>query len=579
MSDGSDKGTSLTRRFLIYYALVYVVLVGLVGVLVERSARQALAESVEQRLETNARLAAENLPADPADLQPWASSVFQATGLRITLIDLDGVVLADSHTDPSIMENHGSRPEVLEAKRGEIGVSRRVSVSTGFEQMYLALPPREDIITRVSLPTRVIAAELSMVRLPIILIAVFIGLLGLGVVAFLGRRLTRPITELIDQSVAVAGGRLEISPRRFTIRELDQLGLAISSVAESLGKRLTEAEEASETLEVVLGALPQGTILIDGDDQVIYANPSAYALLGVVPDELQGLSPYQFQVAAREARQSREPEVRMVDHGKPVRRLRAIATPFSEDERVLLVVVDVTERERAEAIRRDFVANASHELKTPVSTVIASAEALQIALERGDASAPSFARQIEESARQLDRLVGDLLDLSRLERERPDLAPVRLDLVVQDEVRRIRPMTAEKGITVELKSAPAPVAGNHRDLATAVRNLLDNAARYADEGGKIAVEVSVGEGEAVLEVTDDGEGIPSRDLDRVFERFYRVDSARSRATGGTGLGLAIVKHVAESHGGSVGVESELGSGSTFTMRIPLADSEESPEDH
>jgi two-component system sensor histidine kinase SenX3 len=269
----------------------------------------------------------------------------------------------------------------------------------------------------------------------------------------------------------------------------------------------------------------------------------------------------------------------LVDHGKPVRRLRAIATPFSEDERVLLVVVDVTERERAEAVRRDFVANASHELKTPVSTIIASAEALQIAIDRGDDSAPSFARQIEQSARQLDRLVGDLLDLSRLEREIPDLAPVRLDLVVQDEVQRFALLTSEKGIKVELATAYAPVAGNQRDLAAAVRNLLDNAVRYTDEGGKIGVVVSVGEGEAVLTVTDDGEGIPSRDLNRIFERFYRVDSARARATGGTGLGLAIVKHVAESHGGSVAVESQLGVGSIFTLRLPLADSGEAPDSH
>jgi two-component system phosphate regulon sensor histidine kinase PhoR len=579
MSDPRDGRTSLATRSLIYYALAYIVLIGLVGFFVERSARQALADEVQHRLETTARLAAENLPEDRAGLQAWASSAFQATGLRFTLIDLDGVVLADSHSDPSVMENHGTRPEVLAAKRGEIGVSRRISVSTGFEQMYLALPPRQGVITRVSLPMRLVEAELASVRPPILLIAAAAGLVGLALVAFLARRLIRPITEITEQSLAVAAGNLEVSPRRSRVRELDRLGVAISTVAESLGRRLEEAEEASRTLEVVLGALPQGTVLVDGDDRVIYANPSAYALLGVVPDELQGLSPYQFQTAVREARVSREPEVRTVDHGTPVRRLRAIATPFSEDERVLLVVVDVTERERAEAIRRDFVANASHELKTPVSTIIASAEALQIAVERGDRSTPGFARQIEESARQLDRMVGDLLDLSRLERETPDLAPVRLDLVVQDEVRRIEPTTAAKGVSVEQSGSEVLVAGNHPDLATAVRNLLDNAVRYTGEEGKIAVDVSVSQGEAVLTVTDDGEGIPSRDLDRVFERFYRVDSARSRATGGTGLGLAIVKHVAETHGGSVGVESELGVGSTFTMRIPLADSEESPGGH
>ena len=406
------------------------------------------------------------------------------------------------------------------------------------------------------------------------LVALSAGLLGAGIVVLLARRMARPISELTEQASDIAQGRLELTPHRSSVREIDQLGLAIADLALSAGRRLADSEEASKTLEVVLGALPQGTVLIDGDDHVMYANPSAYALLGAVPDQLQGLSPYQFQSAVREARERREPEVRVVDHGKPARRLRGVATPFTEDERVLLVVVDITERERADAIRRDFVANASHELKTPVSTIIASAEALQIAVARGDESTPSFARQIEESARQLDRMVEDLLDLSRLERETPDLAPVRVDLVVQDEVERIRPKTADNEIAVEVFSAPALVAANHHDLATAVRNLLDNAIRYTDDGGRIVVTVRSGNGVAVLTVEDSGEGIPSRDLDRVFERFYRVDSARARATGGTGLGLAIVRHVAESHGGSVTVESELGVGSKFTLRLPLTDSGE-----
>lgn len=411
------------------------------------------------------------------------------------------------------------------------------------------------------------------------LVAVFAGLLGAGIIAVLARRTARPIIELTEQASAIAQGRLQLTPPSSSVREIDQLGLAIADLARSAGRRLADSEEASKTLEVVLGVLPQGTVLIDGDDHVIYANPSAYALLGAVPDQLQGLSPYQFQSAVREARERREPEVRVVDHGKSARRLRGVATPFTEDERVLLVVVDITERERADAIRRDFVANASHELKTPVSTIIASAEALQIAVTRGDESARSFARQIEESARQLDRMVEDLLDLSRLEGETPKLSSVRLDLAVDEEVKRITPLLVEKGVELQVEVEPVTVAASHRDLATAVRNLLDNAVRHSDAGETITVTAHAHRSEAVLTVADTGEGIPSRDLHRVFERFYRVDSARARATGGTGLGLAIVKHVAESYGGSVAAESELGVGSRFIFRIPLADSGEPADRH
>jgi len=411
--------------------------------------------------------------------------------------------------------------------------------------------------------------EAETMRQVIVLTTLAIGLLGVAFAALLARRMARPMTELTQQARALLEGDSGVEPPRSSVKELDDLGLAISALAHRLGTRVADAEEAIDTLEVVLGALPQGTILIDNDDRVVYANPAAHSILGAVPSQLGGLSPLQFQNAVREARGRREPEVRVLDHGSPTRRLRGVATPFAGDERVLLLVVDITERERADSIRRDFVANASHELKTPLSTIIASAQTLQIALDRGDGSAAGFARRIEGSARQLDRLVGDLLDLSRLERESPDLSPVRLDLLIRDEVERVRQVAAERDLDVEVMVDEVTVMASHRDVAVAVRNLLDNAIRYTLAGGSIAVAVGAAGDEVSISVADTGEGIPTRDLDRVFERFYRVDSARSRDTGGTGLGLSIVKHVAESHGGTVSVDSELGVGSTFTIRLPI----------
>jgi two-component system sensor histidine kinase SenX3 len=214
-----------------------------------------------------------------------------------------------------------------------------------------------------------------------------------------------------------------------------------------------------------------------------------------------------------------------------------------------------------------------------VSSIIASSEALQLAVARGDPSAVDFARRIEGSATQLDRLVADLLDLSRLERDQPELEPLSLSHLVREEVERVRPVADESGIELTIELADVPVAGSRRDLAIAVRNLLDNAIRHTPAGGKIGADLEMVGKEAVLRVSDTGEGIPTRDVDRVFERFYRVDAARSRATGGTGLGLAIVKHVVESHGGEVNVQSELGAGSTFTIRLPVLDDEETTASH
>lgn len=569
MSDQVRSRTKASTRFLVYYALAYLALIGLMGLVVDRTVRSELLSEIDDTLEIAARLSLQGLPGDGANYQDWARSSFEASGFRTTLIDTDGVVFADSHSDPAVMENHATRPEVQVAITGEVGLANRVSASTGFDQRYVALPPQDGLIVRTSVPTRIIDDEIGNVRLSIFITAVALGMIGVAVVGFLARRLARPIAELTDQAQAVAEGETDVTPRRSRIWELDQLGLAISTMASRLGSRLSDAERTTATLEVVLGALSQGTILFDGSDRVIYVNPAAYSILGSVPNELSGLAPLQLQTAVREARQKRDQETRVLDHGSPSRRLRGVATPFTADDRVLLLVVDITERERTDAIRRDFVANASHELKTPVSTIIASSEALQIALDRGDSSAMGFADRIEDSARQLDRLVGDLLDLSRLEKEAPELTSVRLDHLVRDEVERIRGEAEGKGLDVEIDTAPVTAMVSHRDVAIGTRNILDNAVRYTPEGGSVVVDVYKEGPEAVIAVADTGEGIPTRDTERVFERFYRVDSARARATGGTGLGLSIVKHVAESHGGTVTVESELGVGSTFTIRLPV----------
>lgn len=576
MGDRARGGRSpLAGRFLIYYALTFVLLIGVTGVFIERSTRTALINETIKDLEVMAEVAGTSLPADESDYQEWAATLFEASGFRVTVVDINGVVRADSHSDPAVMENHATRPEVMIALSGELGTATRTSASTGFEQLYLALPPEDDLIIRTSVASRVIASELNAVRRSIIAISLITGLAGIGLVAYLARRMTRPITELTEQSLAVANGELDISPRRSSVRELDQLGFAISSIAEELGRRLAEAERANEYLEVVLGALDQGTVLIDGDGAVAYANRAAESLLGTIASDLANLSPYQCQAVVREARETGATVERLIEHGKPPRRLRAVATPFTEGDRTLLVVIDVTAEERTASVRRDFVANASHELKTPVATIIASADALRIATERRDESAMAFADQIEASARQMDGLVSDLLDLSRLEREEPQLVPVRLDLVVEDEVERIRSRAQGKQLAVEVDDEEAIVLGSHRDLSVAVRNLLDNAVHYTDKGG-IDVAISLTGDEAVLTIQDSGVGIPMRDIDRVFERFYRVDADRSRATGGTGLGLSIVKHVVESHRGTVEVESQLGAGSLFTVRLPLAGGVEAP---
>jgi two-component system, OmpR family, phosphate regulon sensor histidine kinase PhoR len=567
MSSRGPGRTPLALHFLLYFAVVYLVLIGIMAWFLSRSVDAAFTEETLDQLESVARISTVDMPVETADLQTWVDTTADAGGYRYTVIDQDGVVLADSHSDAANMDNHSDRPEVAAAIDGDTGRVARASDTTGFDQLYVALPTDNGLILRLSASADDVAAGTWPYRRTLILLPIVVGVIGLLVAAWLAGRMSRPIVELTGHTKALSENGPK--PPRSNVLEIDELATAIADLDASNRSRLLETVRASSTLEVVLGAMPQGTILFDEDDSVAYANPSARSLLGAVPETLSGLVPFSFQDALVEARETGAATTLLAEHGKPVRQLRGIATPFADDKRILLVVVDVTERERAASVRRDFVANASHELKTPVSAIIASSEALQLAVERGDESAVRFASQMEGSARQLDRLVTDLLDLSRLERDEPELDPLSLDHLVQEELERVRAVAEERGIDVTLQVAPAQVGGSRRDVAIAVRNLLDNAIRYTPSGGSIGAELEVVGDDAVLRIRDSGEGIPTRDLDRVFERFYRVDSARARATGGTGLGLAIVKHVVESHGGSVSVESELGAGSTFTVHLPL----------
>lgn len=564
MSDPAGR-SSISSRVLVTGGIVAMALVLLMMGMVERSVRSIWLADLDEHLVDLGESVAAGLGAGDDDA--WITEVSNRTGIRVTLIAPDGLVVADSHEEEAELENHGDRPEVVAALRGKVGHATRLSESSGFAQRYVALP-FPGLVVRVSTPTSVIEDRLSDTRRVIAMAGVTVAALAIGLLVLTSRRLVRPLERLAAQAEAVAAGDLTVVPERSSVIELDQMAVALGSIVRDLGGRIDEAEQASSTLEAVLASLPQATLLFSGDDTLVYASPAAGEMLGRVPERLASLAPLQLQEMIRSARSGSVAPQEM-EHGLPARWLRAVASRVDDSGRVVLIVSDVTERARLEAMRRDFVANASHELKTPVATAIASAEALQIALSRDDPSAERFAARVSASARHLERLVADLLDLSRLEQESPVLAPVDLGALVVEETEGARQRVEDNGLTLSVETIPVTISGDDAALRTAIRNLIDNAVRHTAAGGSIYVRVGSSDGFAVVDVADTGEGIPTADLDRVFERFYRVDTARSRETGGTGLGLAIVRHVVEGHGGRVSVTSELGQGSTFTVELPL----------
>lgn len=368
------------------------------------------------------------------------------------------------------------------------------------------------------------------------------------------------------------------------------IGAAVSAFAAALYVRRSAAATGPATAPAphvglatrALGALDVGVVVLDRDETVIFANPVSRRMLVVDGDRLT--LPVLSELV-RSVTDSAQPDSVTLDLSTPGRGPEQVsflvrAMPLRDRGRVGSVVLrfsDITEARRLELVRRDFVANVSHELKTPVSALTLLAEAVQEAADDPEA-VQHFAARMQREGSRLGRLVQELIELSRLQGAEalPGQDLVSIDRIVGEAVDRSRLLAEQNGITVADRTEPGlQVRGNETQLGTALGNLVDNAISYSPERTRVAVtsqSVTDADGTEWVEisVTDQGIGIAESDLDRVFERFYRVDQARSRATGGTGLGLAIVKHIATNHGGRVSVWSVVGAGSTFTMRLPLA---------
>jgi two-component system sensor histidine kinase SenX3 len=346
---------------------------------------------------------------------------------------------------------------------------------------------------------------------------------------------------------------------------------AVERAADEAALRVDRTTSGAERLAQALDALHQGVVLCDEHGQVVYRNLLAEAFAGA--RHAEALAEQAIGELLKVAAVDGEQRTRSVDlYGPPRRNLQITAVPLSDGARsigAVAVIEDVSDRKRLEAVRRDFVANVSHELKTPVGALGLLAETL--ADEEDGAVIRRLAYRMQAEAIRVGRIIHDLLDLSRLESEEsPEREPVGVHLVVGQAVEQVRAAAEAREVELEVAEIPRriTVPGDRRQLVSAVYNLLDNAVKYSESGSAVHLRCATNGDWVELSVQDHGIGIPSRDYERIFERFYRVDRARSRETGGTGLGLAIVRHVATNHGGKVAVTSREGEGSTFVLRLP-----------
>ena len=565
--------TLATRLLVGSLILVGLLLTGIVTISGRRLERRLVAQTTGD-LTREARLIGLSWRAgvDPDALADSAGTALQR---RVTLITPAGVVVGDSRfngEELQHLQNHATRPEVIEARRNGIGVGHRSSVSAGDEEVYVA--ERHPLgFVRVSIGTESLREIVAAAQRDV-LVAGLIALVGVLVLAYLfSRSVTRPVVELRDVARAIAAGDLDRRPALTAPGEIGDLAVALHRMSEQLAARLHALEEDDALMAAVLESLNEGVVAIGPHGSVVRVNESARALLRVkssVPFPADHL-PQQTALRAilREAMAGRTSETRELPYEG--RTLAITARPLP-DGGAVLALMDLTTRRRLETIRRDFVANVSHELKTPLTVINGFAETL-LEPDIEAAQRRQFVATIQSNVVRMQRIVDDLLDLSRYESGgwTPNPTSVDVKSVASDVLALVHNEAARKKLELctEIASGADRANADPTALRQILQNLVENAVRYTS-AGRVTVFASREERGVTVGVRDTGIGIPVEHLPRIFERFYRVDPGRSREGGGTGLGLAIVKHLAEAHGGRVRATSTVGAGTEIAVFFPDA---------
>ena len=563
---------NLTQRLIVGSLLVCGVFVVLTVGSLDWRLRNRLRDATSTELLREARLVGTQWVAglDPDSLADAAGS---ALAHRVTLVTTDGRVVGDSEFDEpalSRLENHSARPEISSALRADTGSSVRQSPSAGDEEIYAAV--RASLgVARVSFPTQ--AQELIVDRLQRDVLVVSVGatLLALLLSAVFARSVTRPVLELRDDAKAIAAGDLERRPGLNVGGEVGELATAFHQLAEQLSTRLRALEADDALLRALMDSLNEGAIAFDSRQQVVHLNAQARRLLGVrdeVPfpaDRLPRERTLRSVIGAAIAGEAIDGlELPLLG-----RTVTLTARPLASGGAVL-ALFDLTPLRRLETVRSDFVANVSHELKTPLTVIGGFAETLG-----DDTTEPEVRRQfasaILSNTRRMQRIVDDLLDLSRIESGgwTPNPASIGIESLATEVLGNARGISEAKGVDLRIDVEPKSmvVEADPTALRQVLTNLVDNAVRHTSSG-EVVVRARPSTDGVALSVHDTGAGIRAEHLARIFERFYRVDSGRSRDQGGTGLGLAIVKHLVEAHGGRVSATSEPDKGTTIDVWFP-----------
>ena len=483
---------------------------------------------------------------------------------RITYIGQDGTVLFDNEADPATMENHLGREEVVAAKQSGTGTAIRESYTMSEMTVYCARVIGYDCIVRVAGTMDTVAARIAGMWWEVLLIVIIAAMVSLGVAAIVARVVVKPINSIDLKNPDIGESYSEIAPLLHRISEQNH----------EIDQQIAELTRSRKEFSLITENMSEGFIIIDSRTEVLSYNTAALKILG---SDFTGSSrsvlvlnrSEAFRSAVEDALAGKRSETDLTLSEKIY---QVIATPAFTGSSVtgaVMIILDITEKEAREELRREFTSNVSHELKTPLTTIYGISDMLVGGIVKPE-DIPGFAKNIRDEAGRMITLIQDILKLSQLDENTFSDQRERVDLyeLAQSAAERLRPQADEKHVTISVTGERSEITGIATVLEEMIYNLLDNAVKYNKQGGRADVDVRSSGDDIVVTVSDTGIGVPADSIDRIFERFYRADKSHSRKIGGTGLGLSIVKHGVSLHGGSITVKSSEGSGTTFTMALP-----------
>jgi len=508
--------------------------------------------------------------------------------IRITVILPDGTVIADSEEDYRLMENHADRLEIRKAYQGSVGSSIRFSVTLNQDMLYVAVPviqtTKTIAVVRTSMPAADLSQALNKIYQKItftgILVIFIAGMIGFGYTYFLNK----PIQAIKLGARRIGNG--ELNHRMFITKpvELKNLAESMNKMADQLENRIAIITRQRNELEAILSSMVEAVLVVDTEERIIRMNHAMSKLLEVTPKDATGkdiqtvfrnIALQRFIRKTLNSQKPGEEELIIINEKEQTVQAHGTLLKDAAEKTIggLIVLNDITRQKSLEDIRRQFVANVSHELKTPITAIHGFVETLREGAIHDTKKAPEFLEIIMKHTDRLNTIIEDLLNLSRIEQDSEkgeiSLQVTSVRQVLQEAITLCLNKATEKNIELTLQAdSGVKVKINTPLLTQAMVNLIDNAIKYNPEGTNVSIQAIRKNSQMLILVKDNGIGIPHADIPRIFERFYRVDKARSRQLGGTGLGLSIVKHIVQAHRGTITVESKPGEGSTFTLSLP-----------